>query len=122
MYHFVGLSRRRASVWKVRRRRSPGLEALEQRQLLASALGDHLYISSTIPTTAAGAALGTITVQDLDAQGNLASADDSTVVQLFLQGKPGGARFHSAGTKAPITAPITATMNKGVATFTDVTL
>ena len=38
----------------------------------------------------------------LDDAGNLASADDSTVVQLFLQGNPGGARFHSAGPKAQI--------------------
>ena len=42
--------------------------------------GDHLYLSSTIPTTTAGASLGAITVQELDASGSVEKNDSQTTV------------------------------------------
>lgn len=83
--------------------------------------GDHLYLSNTITTTAAGASLGTITVQLLDVNGVLVFGDNSTVVQLFVQNNPGGAQFRDATIGTVINTsltPITATLNQGVATFT----
>ena len=77
---------------------------------------DHLYISSTIPTTAAGTSLGTIFVQEQDINGLVASNDNQLQVQLYLANNPGGASFvNSSGN--PITTPITAIVVKGVATF-----
>jgi endoglucanase Acf2 len=80
--------------------------------------GDHLSISSTIPTTAAGASLGTITVQELDGKGTVEMGDSTTQVQLTINNNPGGAQFRDAKTGEVITTPITATLVNGVATFT----
>src|SRR5262245_40582082 len=58
--------------------------------------GDHLYLSATIPTTAAGASLGAVTVQELDAGGSVEKNDSTTAVQLVIQDNPGGAQFLDA--------------------------
>jgi endoglucanase Acf2 len=86
--------------------------------------GDHLYISSTIPTTAAGASLGTITVQELNSEGMVETGDSSTQVQLTINNNPGGAQFRDANTKEKevISTPIKATVVNGVTTFTGLTL
>jgi hypothetical protein len=83
--------------------------------------GDHLNLSGTIPTTAAGASLGTLTVQVLDVNGVLERGDSTTVVQLFLQDNPDKAQFRDAITGDVIDTnktPITARLVQGVATFT----
>ena len=79
--------------------------------------GDHLYVSSTIPTTAAGASLGTITVQELDVNGAVVTTDSQTVVGLYFESNPGGAQFLDAKTGAALGTTIMATMSQGVATF-----
>ena len=79
--------------------------------------GDHLYVSSTIPTTAAGASLGTITVQELDVNGNVVTTDSQTVVGLYFESNPGAAQFLDAKTGAALGTTIMATMSQGVATF-----
>jgi endoglucanase Acf2 len=122
----VHRARRRASTSFPRRpRHRPIVETLEDRLLLASnslTAGDHLYISDTIPTTAAGASLGTITVKVLDGAGKVITGDDTSVVQLYIENNVGGAQFRNAATEVPITTPITATVHHGVATFAGLAL
>ena len=69
----------------------PWFESLENRQLLA--VGNHLYIASTIATTAAGASLGTINVEELNGTGKVVVTDSSSVVQLYIQTNPNSAQF-----------------------------
>jgi hypothetical protein len=80
--------------------------------------GDHLYVSTTIPTTTAGASLGAITVQELDPNGSIEKTDSQTKVQLFIQDNPGGAQLLDATTGDKLGTTITATLSQGVATFT----
>jgi hypothetical protein len=81
---------------------------------------DHLFIAP-LSTTVAGDNLGPVTVQVLDAGGALTPSDSTTQVQLYIDHNPGGARFIDANGK-PVTGPLTATVNQGVATFADVRL
>jgi hypothetical protein len=134
------------------RSRRPILEALETRQLLSSAAhsahvhlnlkvaaahqhareaarsrdslanGTHLYISSTIATTTAGASLGTITVQELSGQGKVATGDNSTIIQLSIEANPGGAQFLAASNDAPIGSTVTMQVHNGVASFSNLAL
>src|SRR5262249_43003515 len=65
--------------------------------------------------------LGPITVRVLDANGTPTNSDKTTQVQLYIDHNPGGARFIDSAGK-PVSGPLTATMDKGVATFADVRL
>jgi hypothetical protein len=144
--------RRRFASAKSRRSRRPDLEALECRQLLASGTGfphvhlnihvaksaeharqtqlasgastagTHLYIASTIPTAPAGASLGSITVEVLDAKGTIAKNDTTTVVELYMAANAGGAQLLSAATETAINTPLETTVHDGVATFTGVAI
>jgi hypothetical protein len=101
---------------------SSGLDIIVSTTFEVKPGGDHLYVSSTIPTTMAGASLGSIDVVELDAGGSVESSDSQTVVQLFLQDNPGGAQFRNATSGAAISTPITSKLVNGKATFTGVAL
>src|SRR5262249_9708410 len=81
---------------------------------------DHLFIDP-MSTAVAGNNLGPITVRMFDANGTPTHSDNTTKVQLYIDHNPGGARFTDSAGK-PVSGPLTATMDKGVATFAEVRL
>jgi hypothetical protein len=99
---------------------SSGTDSATSSAFVVKPGADHFFIAP-LSTAVAGNDLGPVTVQVLDANGTLTDSDSTTQVQLYTDHNPGGARFIDANGK-PITGPITATVNQGVATFPDVRL
>src|SRR5262249_20262026 len=91
--------------------------------------GNHLYVATQVPTTAAGAALPDIAVQVLDADGSIdktngAGGTSGDTIQLYLDHNPSGAHFvDSSGNPIDTTKnPIRAKVKDGVATFSGIRL
>jgi YD repeat-containing protein len=99
---------------------SSGTDTATSNAFVVKPGADHLFIAA-LSTTAAGANLGPVTVQVLDADGSVTREDSTTQVQLYIDHNPGGAQFIDANGK-PIPGPLTATVKQGVATFADVRL
>ncbi|MBX9623448.1 MAG: hypothetical protein K2X82_06500, partial [Gemmataceae bacterium] len=98
---------------------SPGDTAVVSPPFALNAGAGYLHIATPITTATAGANLGPISVQVLKTDGAVDPTDNATVVTLTLAHNPNGGRFVDA-TGQPLTAPPTATVSAGVATFSGI--
>lgn len=98
---------------------SPGDTAAESPPFGTTAGAGYLHLPAPLTTATAGANLGPVTVQVLKTDGTVDSTDSTTTVTLTLARNPNGGRFVDASGN-PLTAPPTATVSAGVATFPDV--